>query len=48
MPLQPGDSAQVIKQNIAEMVRAGHPVAQAVAAAMRTALDSKKKKKPAK
>ena len=37
MPLQNGKSKQVISQNIREMVHAGHPQKQAVAAAMRMA-----------
>ena len=34
MPLQPGKSQEVISKNISEMVRAGHPQDQAVAAAL--------------
>jgi len=34
MPLQPGKSQEVISSNISEMVRAGHPQDQAVAAAL--------------
>ena len=37
MPLKPGKSKAIISQNIREMVAAGHPQKQAVAAAMRTA-----------
>ena len=37
MPLKSGKSDRVISQNIKEMIRAGHPKAQAVAAAMRMA-----------
>lgn len=33
MPLEKGDSPEIISKNIAEMVKAGHPQAQAVAAA---------------
>jgi len=34
MPLQKGGSQKVISQNIKEMMDAGHPQSQAVAAAM--------------
>jgi len=47
-PLKSGRSKKVISYNIAEMIRAGHPRNQAVAAAMRSAMrsaGSKKKKK---
>ena len=48
-PLKSGRSKKVISYNIAEMIRAGHPRNQAVAAAMRNAMmrkaGSKKKKK---
>ena len=37
MPLKPGKSKKVINRNIAEMIKAGHPKKQAVAAAMRKA-----------
>lgn len=37
MPLKVGKSKKVISRNIAEMVRAGHPVKQAAAAAYRKA-----------
>ncbi len=44
MPLQAGKSKATIRKNIREMVRAGHPVKQAAAAAYRKARESKKKK----
>lgn len=37
MPLEPGKSKKVIPHNIKEMVKAGHPVKQAAAAAYRKA-----------
>lgn len=37
MPLKSGSSRKVISQNIREMVAAGHPVKQAVAASLRNA-----------
>ncbi len=37
MPLTPGKSRSVISSNIREMIHAGHPQAQAVAAALSTA-----------
>jgi hypothetical protein len=37
MPLSKGKSKATIKRNIREMVKAGHPVKQAVAASLRTA-----------
>lgn len=45
MPLLPGKSKSVISENIREMVAAGHPQDQAVAAAMRKAGKTRKKKK---
>ena len=44
MPLKSGKSKKVISENIREMVRAGHPVKQAAAAAYRKAGKSRKKK----
>lgn len=45
MPLYPGKSKSVISHNISEMIKAGHPKNQAIAAAMAKAGKSKKKKK---
>ena len=45
MPLKKGTSKKVISQNIGEMVKAGHPVAQAVAASYRMAGKKRGKKK---
>jgi len=44
MPLEPGSSKQVISRNIAEMIRAGHPPKQAVAASYANAGKSRKRK----
>ncbi len=41
MPLTKGESRKTINHNIEEMVRAGHPQDQAIAAAMRTARESR-------
>lgn len=45
MPLKKGSSKKTIGSNIAEMIRAGHPQDQAVAAAMRKAGKARKRKK---
>lgn len=45
MPLAPGKSKLVISGNIHEMVKAGYPVKQAVAAALHKANPNGKKKK---
>lgn len=42
MPLKSGKSQQVISSNIKEMMKAGHPKAQAVAAALSKARGKKK------
>jgi hypothetical protein len=44
MPLLKGSSREVISQNIREMVQAGHPQKQAIAAAYRQAGESKKRR----
>ena len=41
MPLTPGKGKKTISHNVEEMVRAGHPQDQAIAAAMRTARESR-------
>lgn len=43
MPLKPGKSKRVISRNISEMVAAGHPQKQAVAASLKKAGVPKKK-----
>jgi len=40
MPLKKGASQKIISQNISEMVHAGHPRKQAIAAALDTARKS--------
>lgn len=44
-PLRKGRSQKVISENISEMIKAGHPRDQAIAAAMSNAGKSRKKKK---
>ncbi len=44
MPLKSGKSQAVISANIKEMIKAGHPKDQAIAAAEHKAHESKKKK----
>lgn len=45
MPLKKGKSKAVISENIREMMHAGHPQKQAIAAAMRQAGKSRRKRK---
>lgn len=45
MPLKKGSSKATISTNIAEMIRAGHPKNQAIAAAMRSAGKPRKPKR---
>jgi len=42
MPLKKGKSQKIISSNIKEMIKAGHPQKQAVAAALRQSRASKK------
>lgn len=44
MPLKAGKSRSTISSNISEMVRAGHPRNQAIAAAMRKAGRGRKRR----
>jgi len=44
MPLKKGSSRKIMSENIREMMRAGHPQKQAVAAAYREAGEAPKKK----
>lgn len=44
MPLKKGDSRATVSTNIHEMVAAGHPVRQAVAASLREADEANEKK----
>jgi hypothetical protein len=45
MPLKKGKSAKVVRENIKEMVKSGHPRKQAIAASLNKAGKSKVKKK---
>lgn len=42
MPLEPGSSHSVIGRNIGEMIRAGHPKRQAIAASLAKARKTKR------
>lgn len=46
MPLKKSSSKSAFKSNVSEMVKAGHPVKQAVAAAYSTKRAAAKPKKP--
>ena len=48
MPLKKGSDQETISYNIREMIKAGHPRDQAIAAAMRMATEGHKYQKPAK
>jgi len=45
MPLKSGSSRKIVSQNIKEMVRSGHPLKQAIAAALKKAGLSNKRYK---
>jgi hypothetical protein len=45
MPLKSGTSRETVSENISEMVRAGHPQKQAIAAAMQKKRESGKGKR---
>lgn len=46
MPLKPGKSRAVVSGNVREMMKAGHPQGQAVAAALSNARGKGAKKRP--
>lgn len=48
MPLLPGKSRSVVSQNVADMMNAGHPQKQAVAASLSNARKFRKGKKKVK
>ena len=43
MPLKKGSSEKIFSKNVAEMIKAGHPLKQALAAAYQVQRESKKK-----
>lgn len=45
MPLRRGKSKETVSHNIREMIKAGHPKKQAVAAALSTAREGRAKKR---